>query len=110
MAAYGTFLITKSWHPLGVRALLRAMLRITAKLLSGNAELASDEEVLLISTVGKRRKERRAEMIVGLYLTFFGFATEAIGSVLWATDGYAGRCSIHFRPTDVSCFARSHLC
>jgi hypothetical protein len=89
LSVWGTFTITKSYHPVrsGVGFLV-AVLRITRLFLTGQSDKAISE--LIIMSRLAVNKENRERTLVGLYLVFLGFLAQGIGTAFWLADAVWG--------------------
>ncbi len=84
MAALGTLMICKPYHPFSTFALIRHLLGVLWSFRHGLGEAL--RLVRITSSLGTINEEDRAKSLVGVYLVFFGFFLQMFGACLWLID------------------------
>jgi hypothetical protein len=93
LSIYGTFLLTRWYHPFSVTGFLSTLWNLVVLLLRGEAARVF-EEAKTASRIGLVNEEQRAESLVGIYFIFLGFVLQLVGTGFWALDEIMG----FFRP------------
>jgi len=85
LGAYGTLLMCRPYHPFGTWGVVRHLLWICGKVLTGDIEAAREaiREANEFSTINP---ENRYRTVAGVYVLVFSFIVQTIGAVLILVD------------------------
>ncbi len=81
IGAYGTYFVTKWYHPFQGLDFMGSLIAIAARLFLGRKR-AAIAEIQAEATFGELNKEQKAESLFGAYLVLIGFAVQSAGALL----------------------------
>src|SRR5271165_4830666 len=87
IGVYATFLMTKFYHPFGLRDFLKSIGRV----LFGTATFQEKKDTLYINfatALAKLTPEDKAASLRGIYWLFLGFILQTIGATLITIDAF----------------------
>jgi len=85
LSIWGTFLLTRWYHPFDFRNFVKAAVHVTLLYIRGRSKEAN-EYIEAATKIGHLNEERRARSMAGLLVIFAGFLLQAIGAVCWGAD------------------------
>jgi hypothetical protein len=85
LSVWGTYLLTRWYHPFRFWGFLGSVLQVTGLFVTGRRERATSI-LRAAAKFGRLNEEERAESLIGLCLIFVGFLLQAMGALCWGAD------------------------
>jgi len=89
LGVYGTYLVTRQYHPFDKAGFARTVARLLILRITRRGDEA-DRAIKV--AIGLADPEDRWQTLNGVYYVFLGFVAQVVGSLLWLVDAMLPHC------------------
>jgi hypothetical protein len=95
VGVYGTFVMTKFYHPYGPVGFVVSMARMLGRLIIGQSK-RNQEHSDVAAAFAELTPEKKGESLTGAHWLFIGFFLQTIGAFLIVADAWIVNCRPHW--------------
>jgi hypothetical protein len=95
VGVYGTFVMTKFYHPYGPIGFVVSMIRMLGRLIIGQGK-KNQEHSDVAAAFAELTPEKKGESLTGAHWLFIGFFLQTIGALLIMADAWIVNCRPHW--------------